>query len=68
MEEDIGDKKDYNHEKYDEERDAECHDDTSPVETEEGAKGINDDKNEIYYEENIQNAWITLPLMIWRTV
>ena len=32
-------------------KDAECHDDTSPVDMEEGVKYINDDKSEIYIEE-----------------
>ena len=37
--------------KNDEGKDEDFHDDTSPVDMEEGVKYINDDKNEIYDEE-----------------
>ena len=51
MEEVISDKKDYKNEKYDEVKEAEFPDDTSPLDTEEGVKYINYDRNKKYGAE-----------------
>ena len=50
MQEGVSDRKDDKDGKNDEEKDAECHDEISPVDMEEGVKYINDDKNKIYDE------------------
>ena len=46
MKEGVHDRKDDNNEKNDEVKDAECSDDTSPVDIQEGVGDIKDDKNE----------------------
>ena len=46
MEEGVRDTNDGKNEKYDEDKEAECPDDTSPIEVEEVLSDRNDDKNE----------------------
>ena len=55
-------------EKIDEEKEAECLDDTSPVDMEEGVSDRNDDKNEKMTRKKRQNTMMTLPLLRWRKV
>ena len=64
MEEGIKDINDDNNEIYDEEKEAECLDDTSPVEMEESLKYRKDDKDEKMTRRNMQNYQMTLPLLI----
>ena len=54
MEEGVKDINDDNNEIYDEGKEAQCHDDTSPDEMEEGVNDINDNKNERYDKEKRQ--------------
>ena len=68
MEEGVSDKKIDKSEKNDEEKEAECLDDTSPDpdDMEEGVNAINDNKNEKYDEEprkTKQNILISPQLM-----
>ena len=51
MEEGVKDINDDNNEIYDEEKEAQFHDDTSPDEMEDGVNDRNDNKNEIYDKE-----------------
>ena len=51
MEEGVSDRNDDKNEKYDEEKEAECPDDTSTIDVEEGVSDRNDDNNEEIDEE-----------------
>ena len=62
VEEGVGDSNDENNEEIDEGKEAECLDDTSPDEIEEG---VSDKK---MMRKQRLNAYITLPLTIWRKV
>ena len=68
MQEGLSDRNDDKNEKNYEEKEAECPDDTSPVEMEEGVNYRKDDKNEKMMRKKIQNGMMTLPLLIWRKV
>ena len=67
MEEDVSDKK-MTIMKNDEEKEAECLDDISPIDMEECVKDRNDDINKNMMRKKSQNSQMTLLLLIWRKV
>ena len=67
MEEGVSDRK-MTRIKNDEEKEAECPDDTPPVDMGGGVSGRTNDKNKKMMREERQNAQMTLPLLICRKV
>ena len=59
---------DDNNNKYDKEKEVECPDENSTVEMEEGVNDRKYDSNEKMMRGKVQNAHMTLPLLILRKV